>query len=50
MINIIQAVDQRYKKAGVKKRIAGNKLTCEGWKDEDSRQERKRMGSTRDNR
>jgi len=43
MFNIIQAVDQIYEKKGVKKRIKGNKLTAEGWKDDNKRQERKRV-------
>ena len=45
MINIIEAVDQIYEKKGVKKRIAGNKLTAEGWKNDYKRQERTQMGS-----
>ena len=43
MFNIIQAVDQRYKKQGVKKRIKGNKLTAEGWNNDNKRQTRKQM-------
>ena len=52
MLNIIEAVDQRYEKQGVKKRIAGNKLSCEGWKGEriqNKRREWSYLDSTRNN-